>query len=98
MTVSRLLREALETPPEGAQGLRFTDIEARLPIATRLREANGRIELENSEHAILESAVRQTLWTAGLNEDIHAVIRSVIDAESFTPDENRATRRAAEGK
>ena len=79
--VGELLAACLNPPP--SEGVNVTEMAVRLPIAMKLRAANGRVKLEEAEWEKLCSCVRATQFII-LSEDVYASCKAVLDA---TPEE-----------
>jgi len=87
-----VLAGALSPPPD--QGVTFDQIEKRLPIARKLRAANGRVLLEEAEWAQLVECVKAAKWLA-ISEEVYSLCKAVLDAEKTDVEvkPNRAQRR-----
>ena len=73
-----LLAQCLN-PPTG-EGINVTEMAIRLPIAQKLRVANGKVKLEEAEWEKLKDCVGATQFVL-LSEDIYAVCKAVLEAE-----------------
>ena len=65
-------------PPNG-ESVNISEMAVRLPIAMKLRAANGKLKLEEAEWETLKACVEKTQFVL-VNEDVYAVCRSVLDA------------------
>lgn len=72
------LLAACLNPPNG-EGINVTEMAIRLPIAQKLRAANGKLKLEEAEWAKLNECVEKTQFIV-LSEDIYAVCKAVVEA------------------
>jgi len=73
-----LLAQCLN-PPNGG-GINVTEMALRLPIAQKLRVANGKVKLEDAEWEKLKKCIEDTQFVL-LSEDIYSVCMAVIEAE-----------------